>query len=66
MNYQNIHHNIKRIALERGISQSKLSELSGVDFTYINRIFQNKTNASVKTLIKLCLALDCKFDDLLK
>lgn len=66
MDHKNIHINIRKIALERKISQSKLSQLTGLDFTYICRIFNDKTNPSVKNLIKICKVLDCKIDDLLK
>lgn len=59
--------NIKTIASERKISQSKLSELSGVEVTYLNRIFRNKAhNPSLKVIIRIAIALDCTIDELLK
>jgi len=66
MYIKNIPANIRRIALERNISQSKLSELTELHSTYVCRIFNDKANPSVETLIKICSVLDCKIDDLLK
>ena len=49
---------VKEIALEKGISQGRLSRLSDVDDNTIKRIYRNPTaNVNTETLNKLARAL---------
>lgn len=61
--------NLKRLRSEAGISQSKLSELSGVNLQMIQKYEQGVKDinkAQGETLYKLAQALDCTIEDLLK
>ena len=43
----------------------ELAEISGLSRSTITRLYYNQTNTvSFNTLEKLCIALDCKLDDL--
>ena len=43
----------------------ELAEISGVSRSTVTRLYYNQTNTvSFNTLEKLCIALDCKLDDL--
>lgn len=60
--------NLKRLRSEAGISQSKLSELSGVNLQMIQKYEQGVKDinkAQGETLYKLAQALNCKVEDLL-
>ena len=58
-----------KMRVKRGLSQNKLAEHSGVSNRTI-RAFEQSENpidgAKLKTLCKLCLALDCRFEDILE
>ena len=61
--------NLKRIRNERGLSQGKLSELSGVNYQMIQKYEQGVKDinkAQGLTLQALATALDCKIEDLLE
>lgn len=60
--------NLKRLRSEAGISQSKLSELSGVNLQMIQKYEQGVKDinkAQGETLYKLAQALNCNVEDLL-
>lgn len=60
--------NLKRLRSEAGISQSKLSELSGVNLQMIQKYEQGVKDinkAQADTLYKLAQVLNCKVEDLL-
>tara|TARA_R100000664_G_scaffold12647_2_gene20318 strand:+ start:1655 stop:1888 length:234 start_codon:yes stop_codon:yes gene_type:complete len=59
--------NVKNTARSRGVcSQKKLAEISGTDKNLVNDIWNSRQrNISAKTLGKICVALDCKPNDLL-
>lgn len=60
--------NLKRLRSEAGISQSKLSELSGVNLQMIQKYEQGVKDinkAQGETLYKLAHALNCNVEDLL-
>ena len=43
----------------------ELAEISGLSRSTLTRLYYNQTNTvSFNTLEKLCIALDCKLDDL--
>ena len=50
---------------ERGISTYRLREACGIDSKTIRRLKAND-NIETKTLDKLCLALDCKIEDIME
>lgn len=61
--------NLKRLRSEAGISQSKLSDLSGVNLQMIQKYEQGVKDinkAQGDTLYKLAQALNCKLEDLLE
>ena len=61
--------NLKRLRAEAGISQSKLSELSGVNLQMIQKYEQGVKDinkAQGDTLYKLAQVLNCKVEDLLE
>lgn len=56
---------IREMRLEKGMSQDKLADLSGVDRVSISLIETGKTvNPSIKTLGKIALALGTTVDDI--
>lgn len=60
--------NLKRLRSEAGISQSQLSELSGVNLQMIQKYEQGVKDinkAQGDTLYKLAQALNCNVEDLL-
>ena len=60
--------NLKRLRSEAGISQSNLSELSGVNLQMIQKYEQGVKDinkAQGETLYKLAHALNCNVEDLL-
>ena len=58
--------NLKKIRLESGISQEKLSQISGVDWSTISRIERGKVNTSISVVFALADALQIEPDILLK
>ncbi|MEQ9426325.1 MAG: helix-turn-helix transcriptional regulator [Cyclobacteriaceae bacterium] len=57
---------IKQLRLDRGISQEKLAELSGIDRTYIPGIEKGERNVSIIVVEKLSIALRVQMSDLLE
>lgn len=61
--------NLKRIRMAKGLSQSQLAKLSGVNLRMIQKyeLYTEKINtAYVMTVYKLAKALDCEIIDLLE
>jgi transcriptional regulator with XRE-family HTH domain len=57
--------NLKRVRLDRNMTQAELSEKSGVGRVTIIRIESGRpVNASIGTLVKLSSALQCTLDEL--
>lgn len=50
---------------QRGISTYKLREECGIDSKTVRRLKAND-NIETKTLDKLCLALDCRVEDIME
>lgn len=51
-----------------GLTRQKLSELSGVNVRLIERYEQGERDingAKLKTLLKLCVSLGCKLEDII-
>lgn len=53
------------LLLDRDIKKKDLAELSGISSYTINKLNSNG-NVTVEVLEKICLALDCKVDDILE
>jgi conserved domain protein len=53
------------LLLDRDIKKKDLAELSGISSYTINKLNSNG-NVTVGVLEKICLALDCKVDDILE
>ena len=49
---------IRRLRLERGISQESLALLAEVDRSYVGRVERGDNNVAVLTLVKVANALD--------
>lgn|GEM_PF-977382 len=58
--------NIRRIRLERDLSQEELSALAGFDRTYISLLERAKRNPSFYNLVKLSKGLNVSLSELLK
>lgn len=57
----------KRIRARRhalGMSQEALAERAGLHYTYIGQIERGEKNASIETMLKLCVALDTTLEKL--
>lgn len=56
--------NIRRIRVERGLSQEALAVDAEIDRTYVSRLERNLENPTVAVLERVALALDCRIIDL--
>ena len=59
---------LKEIRTNRGLSQSKFAELSGINLRTLQQYEQGSRNingASLESLLNMCLALDCDLTDIL-
>jgi len=54
----NIKKNIKKYRTEKGLTQEKLSELTGVSTDYISELERGKKVPSIKRLDKIAIALE--------
>ena len=50
---------------EKGVSTYKLREMCGIDSKTVRRLKANE-NIETKTIDKLCIALDCKIEDIME
>ena len=67
MNLQQIFgETIKKIRLEKGLSQETLAFEADIDRTYISDIEKGERNISIQVAYKLALALQISFSDLIK
>ncbi|MDC1395610.1 helix-turn-helix domain-containing protein [Bacteroidia bacterium] len=57
---------IKQLRREKGVSQEKLSEIAGLDRTYMTDIENGKRNVSIVVLEKLAMAFKFSLSELLK
>jgi transcriptional regulator with XRE-family HTH domain len=58
--------NIKRIRLERSLTQIELSKRLKVDRSYVSNLEQGKKNPTLATIEKIASVLDVSTDELLK
>lgn len=57
---------IKVIRTQRGLSQEALAELAGVGESTIGMMETSRNSPTLKTLLKVCMALEIKLSDLLR
>lgn len=60
---------LRRLRVKSGLSQSELSNISGIPIQTLRRYEQSATpinGAKLKTLVTLCLALNCKIEDIIE
>jgi transcriptional regulator with XRE-family HTH domain len=55
--------NLRRIRVEKGISQEALAVDASIDRTYVSRLERASENPTVDVLERLADALDCKIPD---
>lgn len=55
---------IKEARTQKGLSQAALAELVGVSRNTISSIETGQFSPTAKLALVLCIALDCKFEDL--
>ena len=56
--------NLKKIRLSKKLNKSKLSELAGLDISYIGKIERCEKFPNIKTIAKLAIALEIPVKDL--
>ncbi|HEC2559929.1 helix-turn-helix domain-containing protein [Klebsiella michiganensis] len=56
--------NLRRIRMEKNISQENLAFLSGMDRTYVSGIERGKRNVSLVNINKIALALNVEIKEL--
>lgn len=60
---------LRRLRVKKGLSQSELAAISGVPVQTIRRYEQNPNQidgTKLNTLCSLCLAVDCKIEDIIE
>ena len=58
---------LKKILFEKGLTQSRLSDMTGIRSATINDMCNGKTKSlPLQNIGKICVALECKVDDLIK
>ena len=56
--------NLKKVRVEKGMSQQKLADLIGVSRNTISSIETGQFNPTAKLALILCVTLDKKFEEL--
>lgn len=59
-------HNIKKIRIELGLSQSEFAKKTGIKLKTLQFWEQGRRNPGVKNLTLIAKALDLKIEDLIK
>ena len=59
-------HNIKRLRLNKGLSQEQLAEQSGYHRTYIGAIERGERNITLSTLERIAFTLEIRASQLLE
>lgn len=58
--------NVRRLRIEKGLSQERLAFASEIDLTYLGGIERGRRNPSLLVLARVADALGCSPHDLLK
>ncbi|ATC25309.1 XRE family transcriptional regulator [Caulobacter vibrioides] len=58
--------NVRRLRLERGLTQEQLAHEAEIDLTYLGAIERGKRNPSLEVLISISTALGCTPAELLR
>jgi transcriptional regulator with XRE-family HTH domain len=58
--------NLRKVRLEKGLSQEALADLAGLHRTYIGSVERGERNISIDNIERLAEALGCRVTDLLK
>lgn len=53
----------RQLRKEQGLSQEKLSEISDLPDTYINKVENTRVNIQIETLEKILKGLDCTYEE---
>lgn len=61
-----IGNNLRKARIEKGLTQCKLSEISGVERSLITKMELGQHFVSLETFLKLAVALDCPIESLLE
>lgn len=65
MNLQNIGNNIKKLRLEKKLTQSQLAEMTNISTVHMSHIETGNVSMSLECLISLCNALKTTPDNIL-
>ena len=63
---QKLGKNLKKIRIEKGISQSGIADLLGVSRGFVSNIENGKTNPTLATIARLSKALGVSIEELIK
>ncbi len=58
--------NLRKVRIEKGLSQEALADLAGLHRTYIGSVERGERNISIDNIERLAQALGCRVTDLLK
>ncbi len=57
---------LRKIRKSKGVTQEKLAEKAGMDFSYLNLIEGGKRNPTLKIIAKIARVLGIRLDELMK
>lgn len=57
---------IRKKRLSKGLTMMELSYESDIDYRQIGRIERGETNFTIKTLLRICVTLNCNLRNLIK
>lgn len=57
---------LRKIRKSKGLTQEKLAEKAGIDFSYLNLIEAGKRNPTLKIIAKIARVLGTQLEELMK